>query len=158
MLVADIFVQKTRTPLGYCLVPCHQSDLDAIKKLPTDPLRVKVTRPRNVAFHRKLFALFNYLYDIWEPDEGNQVGEKCFDRFRQDLTILAGFYEQHVRLDGSTRVEAKSISFGKMDQDEFEELYSKVIDVGIKYVANNHTGEELRAVIDTILSFDGNGL
>ena len=156
--MVDIFVHKVRTATGYALVPAHQNDVDAMKKLPLTPLRVKVTRPRNVQWHRKLFALFNYLYDIWEPDEGNQVGEKCFERFRQDLTILAGFYEQHVRLDGSTRVEAKSISFGKMDQDEFEELYSKVIDVGIKYVANNHTGEELRAVIDTILSFDGNGL
>ena len=156
--MGEIFVQKVKTATGYALMPAHQSDLDAIKKLPTTPVRCKITRPRNVAFHRKIFALWNYLYEIWTPDEGNQVGEKSFTRFRHDLTILAGFYEQHVRLDGSTRVEAKSISFADMDADQFEELFSKMIDVGIKYVANNHTGEELRAVIDTILSFDGNGL
>jgi helix-turn-helix protein len=41
-----------------------------------------------------------------------------------------------------------------MDEDEFEQLYEKVIDVGIKYVARNYTDMELRAVIDGIMEFD----
>ena len=153
--MAEFFCNKVKTATSWALVPAHQADEEVIKKLPVGkPVRCKVTQIRNVQFHRKLFALFNYLYDIWEPDDGNQVGEKNFDRFRQDLTILAGFYDQHVRLDGSTRVEAKSLSFQKMDQDTFDTLYDKVIDVGVKYVARNYTGDELCAVVDSIMEFD----
>ena len=152
--MTELFLQKTRTPLGYCLVPCHQSDLDAIKKLPTDPLRVKVTRPRNVRFLRKYFALLNVLFDYFEPPE-EYIGEKNFSRFRADMIILAGFYEKHVRLDGSLRVEPKSISFSKMSEDEFSDLYNKTIDAGVKYVVRNFTGDELRSVVRQIEEFDG---
>lgn len=153
--MTELFLTKVKTATSWALLPAHASDEAELKKLPTTPVRAKITRPRNVQFHRKLFAMFNYLYSIWEPDESNQVGHKSFDRFRQDLTILAGFYEQHVRLDGSTRVEAQSLAFHKMDQNAFDELYNKVIDVGIKYVAKNYTGDELKATIDTILDFGG---
>lgn len=153
--MTDFFVQKVKTAHGYALSPAHESDLEAIKKLPNgQPVRVKVTRIRNVDHHRKWWALVNHAFDCWEPDEGNLVGEKNLDRFRKDLIILAGFYEQHVRLDGSTRIEPKSISFANMDQDEFELLYDKTIDVIIKHVLRNYTGDELRAVIDQIMEFD----
>lgn len=152
--MAELFVTKTKTKTGYGLLPAHDSDLDEIKKLPKgQPLRVKITRVRNVQFHRKLFALLNYLFDIWEPD-ADAIGEKNFDRFRGDIIILAGFYVQHIRIDGSVRVEPQSISFANMDQDEFDRLYEKVIDVGVKYVARNYTGDELRRVMDQIEAFD----
>lgn len=152
----DLFVTKAKTATGYALMPAHQSDLDAIKKLPNnEPVRVKITRVRNVQFHRKYFALLNYAFDCWEPDENNQVGEKNFDRFRADIIILAGFYKQYVRLDGSTRIEPKSISFAKMGQDEFDELYQRTIDVIIKHVMTHYTGAELNAVIEQVLEFDG---
>jgi len=153
--MTDIFVTKVKTATSYALMPAHQSDLEAIKKLPNgEPVRCKVTRVRNVGHHRKFFALLKHLFEIWEPDERNQVGEKNFDRFRDDLTILAGYYKQYVRIDGSTRTEAESISFASMSQDTFEGLFDKMIDVGLKYVATNYTGDELRAVVDGILEFD----
>lgn len=150
----EFFCNKIRTPLGqYALMPAHQSDLDEVKKLPAyQPIRVKVQRIRNPDHHRKYFALLNLAYDYWEPE--NQVGEKNFDRFRKDVIILAGFYERYVRLDGSTRIEPKSISFGSMEQDEFEELYSKTIDVIIKYVLTNYTGEDLQRVLREIEEFE----
>lgn len=57
-----------------------------------------------------------------------------FDRFRKDLTILAGFYGQTVRLDGSVRTEAKSLSYGNMDDEEFGRCYSALINAAIKHV------------------------
>ena len=153
--MSEFFCMKTKTGTSWALVPAHATDVDAIKKLPnSQPVRVKVTRMRNPQFHRKFFALLNYLFDIWEPEEENHVGDKNFDRFRKDIVILAGFYERYIRLDGTTRIEPKSSSFANMDEDEFEQLYEKVIDVGIKYVARNYTDLELRAVIDGIMEFD----
>lgn len=151
----ELFCNKIKTAKSYALTPAHQTDEEALKGLPTgQPLRVKITRMRNVQFLRKYFALLNYLYDIWEPDEANQVGEKNFSRFRSDMTILAGFYESYIRIDGSTRIEPRSISFSNMSEDDFTELYNKTIDAGVKYVAKNYTGDELAAVVSHILEFD----
>lgn len=152
--MTDIFCTKVKTAKGYALMPAHESDLEYVKKLPNhQPIRCSVKRMRNPQFHRKFFALLNYLYDIWEPEQ-NLVGEKNFDRFRKDIIILAGFYERYVRLNGDTRIEPRSISFAAMDEDEFADLYQKVIDVGIKYVATNYTSDELNRVVEGIMEFD----
>ena len=157
--MTDLFVTKTKTSTGYGLLPAHQEDLDAIKKLPNgQPLRVKLTRVRNYQFHKKWFALLNYAFDVWEPMETkgpfNVPPEKSFDRFRKDITILCGIYDAHYRLNGEIRLEAKSVSFAKMDEDEFEEMYAKTIDVICKHVLKNYSGDELRRVMAEIEAFE----
>ena len=119
-----------------------------------DRITCEFRRTRNAKFHRKGMALLNFLYEHWEPGEiNNEYGtpEKNFDRFRKDLTILAGFYEQHIRVNGDIRVEAKSISFSSMDEDEFEAWYSAIIDVGLKYILKNYSKEELDKVVDELI-------
>ena len=161
--MTEFFCTKVKTATSYALVPAHQTDEDALKALPTSvPLRVKVTRMRNVQFHRKYFALLNYAFECWTPPEGQALAsnisvvvEKNFDRFRKDIIILAGFYEAHYRLNGEVRLEPKSISFSSMDQDAFDILYDKTIDVIIKHVLSNYTGDELRNVIDQVMEFTG---
>ena len=136
------------------LVPINEGErkkLEAIKV--GEGVRVKLTRVRNYEFLKKYFALLNLAYDYWEPPE-NLVGEKNFERFRKDVIILAGFYEQYVRVDGSTRVEPKSIAFGSMSEDEFAELYTKTIDALVQYVLPRFTGEELRELVRAIEDFD----
>lgn len=113
---------------------------------------------RNAAFHRKLFALFNLAYEYWEPGEINSkfgVPEKNFDRFRKDLTILAGHYHNVIRLDGSVRVEADSLSFGSMNQETFNDLYQSVLDVIMKRipVLNKLSEEEINDLVDKVLEF-----
>jgi hypothetical protein len=160
--MTDFFCQKIQGARTYYLVPAHRTDEEELAKLPVgQPLRVKVTRMRNVNHHRLYFALLNYAFDVWEPpdagfDKKSEVQpEKNFDRFRHDITILSGFYEAHYRVDGSVRIEPKSISFSAMDQQEFDVLYQKTIDVIIKHVLRNYTGDELKEVIDQVLEFDG---
>jgi len=172
--MAEFFVQKVKSATSYALMPAHVSDLEAVKKLPAhQPIRVKVTRIRNVDHHRKYFALLNYAFDVWEPPIGFVTGggapmgtdpmppyyhgveiEKNFDRFRKDIAILCGFYEASYRLNGEVRLQAKSISFASMDQDEFEQLYDKTIDVIVKHVLKSYSGDELRNVVDQVMEFD----
>lgn len=136
------------------LMPAAEHDRELLTKIKVgQPVRLTLKRVRNYDFFRKWWALIHYAYDVWEPDPGNQVGEKNLDRFRKDITILAGYYEQTIRLDGSTRTEAKSLQFGKMTEDEFEDLYSKTIDVILKYVMHNYTGDQLRCVVDQVMEF-----
>jgi len=112
---------------------------------------------RNPMFHRKYMALLNIGFENWQPGEINSkygTPEKNFDRFRKDIAILCGYFDLVIRLDGSSRPEAQSISFAKMDQDEFEKLYSKTIDLLIKNVyGSSLDADGLNAIVDKYLSF-----
>lgn len=136
--------------------PQSQEWYDKIK--PGETVHSEFKKMRNSGFHRQLFALLNLAFEYWEPGELDcKYGcpEKNFDRFRKDLIILAGFYEPVVRLDGSTRIEAKSISFGRMDDTEFEKLYSAILNVILKRinVLRDMTSDEVNDLVDRVLQF-----
>ena len=115
--------------------------------------------PRNGKFHRKFFGLLNFAYDAWQPERVNksykgQPVSKNFERFRKDVVIQAGFYDQTFNLDGEMRLEAKSISFASMDDAQFEILYSAVADVILQKVLLNYAGrEELDEVMNKVIGF-----
>ena len=113
---------------------------------------------RNAGHHRKMFALFNLAFEYWEPGEVSSkhgIPEKNFDRFRKDLTILAGFYHNVIRLDGSVRVEADSLSFGSMSQETFDELYGNVITVVMDKipVLKDMSQDAIDELVDKVLTF-----
>lgn len=122
----------TRTPSG-ALAPADAETAAFVGALKVGQgLRADVVRVRSVPFHRKAFALFNYAFDLWDAPAAEFKGEpiaKCFDRFRKDITILAGYYETSVRLNGEIRIEAKSLAFDKMEADEFAECYKAILGV-----------------------------
>lgn len=53
---------------------------------------------------------------------------------RKWLTVEAGYYTIVILPDGGIRKEAKSISFAKMGQEEFADLYCAVFGVCWRYV------------------------
>lgn len=108
---------------------------------PGQTVRADIVVPRNRKFHNKLMALFRLAFDQWTPDEtktykGHRI-EKDLTQFRKDVTILAGFYDVVWRVDGSMRIEAKSLAVDHMELDEFEQLYSSVINVLLEKVLND---------------------
>jgi len=112
---------------------------------------------RNPAFHRKYMALLTVAFDNWTPgevDPKHGVPEKNFDRFRKDVAILSGFYHNVVRLDGTVRVEADSISFANMTEEIFAELYNQSINVLLKRVYKSELSkEELDNIVNNYMSF-----
>jgi len=78
-------------------------------------------------------VLARFAYDLWtetmEPIEyrGQRV-QPVFDKFRKDLTILAGYWHPVFNIDGTFKVEADSISWANMSDETFEAMYSKTID------------------------------
>lgn len=130
-------IEMVKAP-GGVFVPAHERDLERLQKFKNSGLyTVEIKLTRNPSFHRKMFAFFNFCFEHWSADN---AGLECldessqFDRFRKDLTILAGFYEQTVRLNGEVRTEAKSLSFSSMEQDEFERCYKAMITAAIRYI------------------------
>lgn len=146
----------TKAPNG-SLMPVDQHSIDELAKLKIGQgVRVQLTRMRNYAFHRKFFALLNIAFDAWEPTAKEYKGQpvaKNFERFREDVTILAGYYTSSVNLRGDVRLSAKSISFSSMDQGEFEKLYSAVIDVVLQRILANYTRDDLDNVVEQVLRF-----
>ena len=146
--MADVWLINS----GNGLVPASPEDSEALGHMKLgERVRAKITRPRNPQFHRKFFALMKVGYDAFDPPE--IIGQKNFDQFRKDVIIRAGYYEQWVRLDGSIQTVAKSISFGKMSQEDFEKLYSACIDVLLQSVLSQYTQEDIDQVVDEVLGF-----
>lgn len=148
-----------KTPQGV-LAPHDTTAGELLSKLKLgQEVWVEFVRARNTAFHRKFFALLGIAFDAWEPpmiESGPYAGmvpEKDFDIFRHDIVKLAGFVNVHVSIDGSAIVEAKSVSFDKMDQDEFERLYSATINVLLRLVFRNKTERQVREWVEQVMRF-----
>ncbi|WP_340608059.1 DUF1367 family protein [Xenorhabdus bharatensis] len=130
-------IQVVKSP-GGIFVPAFEHDLPRLTKFKNGEMYtadIKLTR--NPAFHRKMFVFFKFCFEHWSADK---AGLDCMDehsqftRFRKDLTILAGFYEQTVRLNGEIRTEAKSLSYANMEPDEFERCYSAMINAALRHI------------------------
>lgn len=124
-------------------------------------LRADVVEPNNYEFHKKLMKLFRISFDMFEQNlaplryKGQEVLTN-FDRFREDLTIMAGHYTATYAIDGTVRLRAKSLSFGNCSQEEREKVYSDVIDAALKHVFKQSVSEaQLRKMVDDILGFAG---
>ena len=121
------------------LVPLYPADMDEKRKLKLGhDYEVEVTNPRNIGFHKKFFALLNLGHE-------NTSLEMPFETYRKYLTIKAGYFNAYQTPKGLF-YEAQSISFSSMSQDQFEEVYSRVLDKIIEDIGS--TKEEVeRALI-----------
>ena len=117
-----------------------------------DILEANFTRKRNPKFHRKFFTLLDYGYQHWEPTgvEGETQG-KNREQFRSDVTVMAGYFEKAFDLGGQMCLRPMSISFANMEQDDFEKLYSNVVDVILEHVLTTYTREDLDAVVKKLI-------
>lgn len=101
---------------------CYESDYDKLKKIkPNEVIEVNVVKKRNIKFHNKFMALIDMVYQ-------NQERYAHKEELRKDLIIEAGFFTEHVDFHGEVKKTAKSISFSKMDEYEFNNLYNGVLD------------------------------
>ncbi|MCG7904387.1 MAG: DUF1367 family protein [Candidatus Thiodiazotropha weberae] len=153
--MTEVYFQK----LGNgTFVPASENDAATVAHIKIGEwIKCVFTRPRNIKFFRKWWTLVDYAFEHWqsleleEPKWKGVVPEKNKDRFRKDLTILAGHYESFYRVDGSVRVEAKSISFASMSEEEFEGFYSACIDVVLKHILKNYKRDDLEQVVEQLL-------
>jgi len=115
---------------------------------------------RDYEFHKKLFTLFIMMHDILPPPEpvefmGKMVTpEHTLDNTRKFLTVKAGHYIVNGYPDGSIRVEAKSLKFANMSAEEFEKLYSGVINAALKVLPDTWSDEKLRETANKIIQYD----
>ena len=118
-------------------VPAFESDKKAFSRFKIGEMYpAKILEPRNIKFHRKFFALLNLAFE-------NQERIEKFNNFRSDVTIQAGFYETYINLNGEEVKVARSISFAKMKNPEFEDLYNACFRVILNKVLIGSTINEI---------------
>ena len=108
--------------LNGSLLPAYDSDKEMLSSIKAGEIyKYKFSKPRNVKFHRKFFALINLVYH-------NQEHYTSANHLRYDLTIESGYYELRVnKFTGEEIKVAKSIAFASMDEVEFSKLYGSFL-------------------------------
>lgn len=134
----EIHLVRTSTGLqAYC-----DEDYEGLKKIKTGTVvRATIVRPRNIRFHRKFFAMLNAAWDCLT--ETQQFNLRSKDTFREQLLITSGYSEPLYDMNGEKFVErARSISFAKMDEPAFNEVYNRVLDTILTILVGNGITEE----------------
>lgn len=118
---------------GGHLVPADDDAREYVRHMKTgEHVLCSMHFPRNPKFHRKFFAMLKFAFDHWTPPRmfGGQVVVRDFDSFRKQLIIAAGYHRTIWMIDGErVQLEARSIAWAKMDEQEFERLYEAVVRV-----------------------------
>lgn len=120
---------------GAKLSAASEMDEERLNKLKNgEEYALTISVPRNPKFHRKVMAFFRFCFNYWRDDRGITCELKQFDVFREHLTVLAGFYEHYTNINGGIRVEASSLSYSNMSEDEFTMFYSALINAAMKNI------------------------
>ena len=101
------------------LHPFGDHDREKVEKMKEgDPYLFERESVRNHMFHRKYFAMMRLAYE-------NQDEITDEYRFRKLMEMRAGYFE-FVKTDKGEMWWPKSISYEKLEQEDFEQLYDKV--------------------------------
>ena len=123
---------------GGVFSPVNDRDIERLHRFKNgDTYTADIKLPRNPRVHRKVMAFFGFCFSHWCAERaglGSADETTQFNRFRKDLTILAGFYDTVTNIRGEVRAEAKSLAYAQMEQEEFERCYSSLINAAIKHV------------------------
>lgn len=133
-------IHLVRTSLG--LQAYADEDYEQLRKIKVGSVvKVNIVRPRNVKFHRKFFSLIRAAWDCLT--EQQRINLRSVETFREQLLITSGFSEPLYDLNGQKFLErAKSISFAKMDEPAFNEVYSKVLDTILTIMVADGVSED----------------
>lgn len=129
-------------------VCANDNDYEAKRKLKIGQIyKVEVKQARNYELHKKYFALINCAWEyLTEAATDHFVTP---EQFRKTVEISAGHCDRVYSLERNEWVEVpKSISFEKMGEFEFRELYENakrvIFAVFLKHVTFEQFDEALR--------------
>ena len=145
--------------VGKFLVPDTPEDAEALDKYKqNEVLRADVVKPRNLRFFRKWWALVKFAFDVWSETmpqqeyKGIEV-QPDIERFRKDVTILAGFFTPVYNARGEVRLEAESLKWGSMSEERFEKLYDATIKAILKHILKGYKRVDVEDVVNELVGF-----
>lgn len=139
---------------GGTFSPFDDNEIERLKGFTNfEQYEVEIKKFRNPAFHRKVFAFFGFCFEHWSGEHTEwkfQDEQAQFETFRKHLTVLAGYFDKTYKIDGGVRIEAKSLAYGNMEQDEFEQCYKALINAALHHIFGGTTDEN---VINRLYAF-----
>lgn len=81
--------------------------------------------------HRRFFAMIGEAFK-------RAATERTRDYFRSDLVFEAGFYEIRINHEGKTYAVVQSLNYASMDNETFQAVHSRVLDVIIQTLGFDH--------------------
>ena len=108
-------------------VPLDDIDWEQKKQIKIgSDVKIRITMPRNIKFHRKFFALLNIAFENLPEKIQAEKNIDSVDRLLQLVKIHLGYYEV-VKVGESNVLDLHSISFAKMDETEFRHFYDLAV-------------------------------
>ncbi len=130
--------------------PFNDMEQDKTTRFKTGELyTVEIKHTRNYAYHKRVFAILNFCFAHWSCGKDFLDIHAQFDVFRNHLTVLAGYYLELYNIKGEVRIEAMSLSYSGMEQEEFEKFYNALVNAALKHIFGT-TDQETH---DKLLSF-----
>ena len=115
-MATDVLLVKELNRLA-AADPISAESLAMIKQ--KEVVKAIITRPRNLAHHRKLFALLNM---VMESQDRYVTTTQMLKAIKRRI----GWFDSEM-IDGIPLVELRSISFAKADQGDFEKFWEKAM-------------------------------
>lgn len=117
-----------------CLVPVDKSSQECIDGLKGNQwYKVSITKPRNVKFHQKFFALLNIVIEQSDYFTGKAQG-MAIEELKERIKVKTGHFTitSEVDIEGYGKVpilKTRSIAFDKMDNITFEAFYNTALTI-----------------------------
>ena len=134
------------------LVPLDEFDAEQKSKLRLDSdVKVKVSYPRNLEFHRKLMALCRITADNLPHAIAEERHIYNTETMLAAIKIDLGMFDV-VDVAGRSIVRLHSISFAKMDESEFERFYDRAVTDILENYLIGADREELKEEVKQFIS------
>lgn len=135
--------------------PTSSFDAEMMQEIPEGrEVKISVSAPRNINFHRKFFALLKVIFDMMSEDDRSGYGIINQDQLLIRLKLDLGLYDLWISHEGDVIYIPGSISFAKMDNIKFERFYKDTINVAIGKYVTSQTEESMMKMVDAILRFE----
>lgn len=140
----QIYVKNTE--IG--LIPLYDFDYEEKSHLKIDEIyRVEIKKARNYQFHKKYFALIKCAWEFLREDQ-TEFFKNEIELFRKTVEMAAGYCDIVYSVKRKEWAEIPlSISFSKLDEFQFRELYERVKDVifivFLKHITEDQFSENL---------------
>jgi len=131
-------------------VPLDNIDWERKKtlRIGTD-VKITVSRPRNLKFHRKFFALLRLSFENMREAVQMGKGIEGVEALLASVKIDLGYFDM-VCVAGREVVKLRSISFAKMSEQDFEKFY----ELTITDILNNYLcGTDRKALEEEVRRF-----
>ena len=114
------------------LVPAYDKDRERFNLVKENEIVVcDLDDRRNLRFHRKYFAMLNFVFENMSEDLRERI--PSVQVLRSEIMRIMGKVEVYYTLDGKRMLTPESIAFANMGAKRFERVYSETIDVCLKY-------------------------